>query len=158
MEHLLINLKLMGVIDNDLSKLSDYCALVSKACDVPIPFNHPVMGTDAYRTSTGVHAAAVIKAIKSGHQWLADQVYSGVPASWTGRQQEIEIGPMSGASNVVFWLQSRDVEPEDALVEKLFEAAKNSNRVLTEDAVWKMVEEYRGKGKDGKTNRTAKGQ
>jgi 2-isopropylmalate synthase len=68
MEHLLINLKLMGVIDNDLSKLADYCELVSKACDVPIPFNHPVMGTDAYRTSTGVHAAAVIKAIKSGNE------------------------------------------------------------------------------------------
>jgi len=158
MEHLLINLKLMGVIDNDLSKLSEYCALVSKVCDVPIPFNHPVMGTDAYRTSTGVHAAAVIKAIKSGHQWLADQVYSGVPASWTGRQQEIEIGPMSGASNVVFWLESRDVDAEDGLVEKIFEAAKNSNRVLAEDTVWEMVKEYQGKGKDGESNRTAKGQ
>jgi 2-isopropylmalate synthase len=158
MEHLLINLKLMGVIDNDLSKLKDYCALVSKACDVPIPFNHPVMGTDAYRTSTGVHAAAVIKAIKSGHEWLADRVYSGVPASWTGRHQEIEIGPMSGASNVVFWLQSRGVEPEDGLVETIFEEAKNSNRVFTEQAVWKMVKDYQGRGKDGEKNRTAKGQ
>ncbi|MGD8413957.1 MAG: LeuA family protein [Candidatus Latescibacterota bacterium] len=157
MEHLLVNLKLMGVIDNDLSKLSEYCELVSKVCDVPIPFNHPIIGRDAYRTSTGVHAAAVIKAIKSGHQWLADQVYSGVPASWTGRQQEIEIGPMSGASNVIYWLQSRDIEPDDALVEKLFEAAKNSNRVLPEKTVWAMVKEYQGKGKDGEANRTAEG-
>jgi 2-isopropylmalate synthase len=158
MEHLLINLKLLGVIDNDLSKLSDYCELVSRVCDVPIPFNHPVMGTDAYRTSTGVHAAAVIKAIKSGHEWLADRVYSGVPASWTGRHQEIEIGPMSGASNVVYWLQSRGVEPEDALVEIIFEEAKNSNRVFAEETVWKMVKDYQGRDKDGETNRTAKGQ
>jgi 2-isopropylmalate synthase len=148
MEHLLVNLRLMGVIDNDLSKLNEYCELVSKACDVPIPFNHPVIGPDAYRTSTGVHAAAVIKAIKSGHEWLADRVYSGVPASWTGRHQAVEIGPMSGASNVIFWLQSRDVEPEDGLVEHLFEAAKNSNRVFTEEAVWKMVKEYQGRGND----------
>jgi 2-isopropylmalate synthase len=145
MEHLLVNLRLLGVIDNDLSKLSDYCELVSKACDVPIPFNHPVMGTDAYRTSTGVHAAAVVKATKKGHDWLADRVYSGVPASWTGRQQEIEIGPMSGASNVTFWLQTRGIEPEEELVEQIFEAAKHTNRVFTEEAVLKMVEEYKKK-------------
>lgn len=145
MEHLLVNLRLLGVIDNDLSKLSDYCELVSKACDVPIPFNHPVMGTDAYRTSTGVHAAAVVKATKKGHDWLADRVYSGVPASWTGRQQEIEIGPMSGASNVTFWLQTRGIEPEEELVEQIFEAAKHTNRVFTEEAVLKMVEEYNKK-------------
>jgi isopropylmalate/homocitrate/citramalate synthase len=148
---------LMGVIDNDLSRLSDYCELISKACDVPIPFNHPVLGADAYRTSTGVHAAAVIKAIKVGHEWLSDRVYSGVPASWTGRHQEIEIGPMSGASNVIFWLQSRGVEPEDGLVEEIFEAAKNSNRVFSEEAVWKMVKKYQGKGKDGEARRSAKG-
>jgi 2-isopropylmalate synthase len=158
MEHLLVNLRLMGVIDNDLSKLNEYCELVSKVCDVPIPFNHPVIGPDAYRTSTGVHAAAVIKAIKSGHEWLADRVYSGVPASWTGRHQAIEIGPMSGASNVIYWLQSRGVEPEDGLVEHIFEAAKNSNRVFDEQSVWKMVKEYQGKGLDGEANRTAKGQ
>jgi 2-isopropylmalate synthase len=142
MEHLLVNFRLMGVIDNDLSKLSEYCELVSKACDVPIPFNHPVMGTDAYRTSTGVHAAAVIKATKKGHGWLADRVYSGVPASWTGREQRIEIGPMSGASNVIFWLESRGVEPKEGLVEKIFEAAKNTNRVFSEEAMWQMIKEY----------------
>jgi len=142
MEHLLVNLRLLGVIDNDLTKLGDYCELISKACDVPIPFNHPVMGTDAYRTSTGVHAAAVVKATHKGHEWLADRVYSGVPASWTGRQQQIEIGPMSGASNVAFWLQVRGVKPEEALVEKIFEAAKHANRVFTEEAVWKMIKEY----------------
>lgn len=142
MEHLLVNFRLLGAIDNDLSKLSEYCEFVSKACDVPIPFNHPVIGTDAFRTSTGVHAAAVIKASKKGHSWLADTVYSGVPASWTGREQRIEVGPMSGASNVVFWLESRGVEADEGLVEKIFEAAKHTDRVFSEEAMWKMVKEY----------------
>jgi 2-isopropylmalate synthase len=157
-ELLLINLRLMGVIDNDLSKLGEYCGLIAKACDVDIPFNHPVLGADAYRTSTGVHAAAVIKATKKGHEWLADRVYSGVPASWTGADQKIEIGPMSGASNVVFWLETRGVEPEEGLVEVIFEAAKNSNRVFTEEAVWRMVKEYQGKGPDEEKRRTAEGE
>jgi 2-isopropylmalate synthase len=141
MEHLLINFKLMGIIDNDLTKLLDYCNLVSDACDVPIPKNHPVVGADAYRTSTGVHAAAVIKATRMGVEWLIDKVYSGVPAQWTGQEQKIEIGPMSGASNVIFWLQTRGIEPEEELVNRIFDVAKKSRRVLTEEAVWKMVKE-----------------
>jgi 2-isopropylmalate synthase len=139
MEHLLVNFRLLGVIDNDLSKLTEYCQLVSDACDIPIPINHPVTGPDAYRTSTGVHAAAVIKATKLGIEWMIDKVYSGVPAQWTGQSQKIEIGPMSGASNVIFWLQTRGVEPKEALVNKIFEVAKNSRRVLTEEAVWELV-------------------
>jgi 2-isopropylmalate synthase len=124
---------------------------------VNIPFNHPVLGADAYRTSTGVHAAAVIKASKKGHEWLADRIYSGVPASWIGADQKIEIGPMSGASNVVFWLETRDIEPEQGLVDEIFEAAKNANRVFTEEAVWQMVKEYQGKGQDEEDGHTAEG-
>jgi 2-isopropylmalate synthase len=151
MEHLLINFRLMEVIDNDLSRLGDYCELVSAACDVPIPFNHPVMGSDAYRTGTGVHAAAIIKAINRGHEWLADRVYSGVPARWTDRTQKIEIGPMSGASNVVYWLTSRGIEPEDDLVAQIFEEAKRATRLLTEAEVTAIVEAYRSEGKRAKT-------
>ncbi len=139
MEHLLINFRLLGVIDNDLRKLGEYCNLVSDACDVPIPKNHPVVGDDAYRTSTGVHAAAVIKASKLGIEWMIDKVYSGVPAQWTGQAQKIEIGPMSGASNVIFWLQSRGIEPKEELVNKIFDVAKHSRRVLPEETVWKLV-------------------
>ena len=139
MEHLLINFKLMGLIDHDLTKLAEYCDLVSRACSMPIPANHPVIGNDAFRTSTGVHAAAVIKAIKKGEDWLANRVYSGVPASWTGRQQVIEIGPMSGASNVTYWLQTHDIEPEDALVEEILRHAKENKRLLTEEQVMEFV-------------------
>jgi 2-isopropylmalate synthase len=139
MEHLLVNLKLLGVIDNDLTKLSEYCELVSKTCNVPISFGHPVIGADAYRTSTGVHAAAVIKALKTKDTWLINRVYSGVPADWTGRDQAIEIGPMSGASNVIYWLQSRGIEPTETLVAKIFDTAKENKRVMTEEEVYGIV-------------------
>ncbi len=69
--------------------------------------NYPVIGADAFRTATGVHAAAVVKAFRKGDRALMDAVYAAVPASLVGRAQQIEVGPMSGRSNVVFWLESR---------------------------------------------------
>ena len=105
MDQLLVNLQLMGWIDHDLTALTDYCRKTSEGTGVPIPVNYPVVGDDAFRTGTGVHAAAVIKAFRKGDRWLADRVYSGVPAEMVGRHQEIEVGPMSGESNVVFWLE-----------------------------------------------------
>jgi len=143
MDILLINLKLLGYIDNDLSKLHQYCELVSKCCQVPIPINYPFAGSDAFRTGTGVHAAAVIKAQKKGHNWLADRVYSGVPAGEFGLKQKIEIGPMSGKSNIVFWLQQRDYDPESELVETIFEYAKQSNMLLNDSQIDTIIKNYR---------------
>lgn len=135
MDQLLVNLRLLGWIDNDLTALPEYCELVSHATGVPIPPNYPVVGRDAFRTGTGVHAAAVIKAFRKGEDWLADRVYSGVPASWVGRRQSIEIGPMSGESNVVFWLESHGIEPTAARTRALFQRAKSVDRVLTDDEI-----------------------
>ena len=135
MDQLLVNLKLLGWIDNDLTALREYCELVSRTTDVPIPVNYPVVGRDAFRTGTGVHAAAVIKAHKKGQDWLADRVYSGVPAGWVGRRQEIEIGPMSGESNVIFWLESRGIEPTPERVKAVFGRAKSVDRVLTDTEI-----------------------
>jgi 2-isopropylmalate synthase len=132
---LLTNLVLMGHRQTDLTRLGEYCAFVSEACGVPIPANYPVVGRDAFRTATGVHAAAVIKALKKRDASLADAVYSGVPASLVGRAQAIEIGPMSGRSNVVFWLESHGLEATDELVDRIFTKAKSSSTVLTEAEV-----------------------
>jgi 2-isopropylmalate synthase len=132
MDQLLVNLRLMGYIDNDLSPLGEYVRVASEATGVPIPANYPVFGSDAFRTATGVHAAAIIKAGKKGHEWLADRVYSGVPAGMVGLRQTIEVGFMSGVSNVVHWLHGKGIEPTDALVEEIFRAAKERNRVLTD--------------------------
>ncbi len=128
---LLVNLVLMGYVKRDLSRLSELCRAVSEYCGVPIPDNYPVMGRDAFRTATGVHAAAVVKAFKKGDRDLMDAVYSGVPAHLVGREQEIEIGPMSGKSNVVFWLERRGLPATEEVVERVFRRAKNSTTVLT---------------------------
>lgn len=141
MDLLLVNLQLMGYIRRDLSKLGDYCRAVARACGIEIPFNYPVVGRDAFRTGTGVHAAAVIKAYRKNDVELANTVYSGVPAHWFGLEQTIEIGPMSGKSNVIFWLEKRGIEPTEERVERLFAAAKRSPRVLTEDEVWTLLAE-----------------
>jgi len=135
MDQLLVNLRLLGWIDNDLSKLGEYCELTSRTTGVPIPPNYPVVGRDAFRTGTGVHAAAVIKAYRKVEDWLADRVYSGVPASMVGRQQAIEVGPMSGESNVVFWLERHGVEPRPERVLAVFQRAKSVDRVLEDGEI-----------------------
>jgi isopropylmalate/homocitrate/citramalate synthase len=138
MDQMLVNLKLMEVApwaQQDLTKLKDYCQTVSQATGVPIPRNYPVLGEDAFRTATGVHAAAVIKAFKKGDIELANTVYSGVPSHYFGLEQIIEIGPMSGKSNVIFWLERRGIAPSDDLVDRIVLRAKGSDRVLTEEEI-----------------------
>jgi 2-isopropylmalate synthase len=139
---LLVNMHLLGWIDRDLSGLSEYCRYVSDVTGVPLPDNYPVVGRDAFRTGTGVHAAAIIKARAKGDEWLADLVYSAVPASLVGRRQEIEIGPMCGESNVIFWLTERGIEPAPDLVRAIFQRAKSGDRLLTEDEILAVCREH----------------
>jgi len=139
MDQMLVNLKLMDVspwAEQDLTKLKDYCLTVSRATGVPVPRNYPVMGEDAFRTATGVHAAAVIKAFKKGDIELANSVYSGVPSHYFGLEQIIEIGPMSGKSNVIFWLERRGIAASDEVVDRIVQRAKASDRILTEEEIF----------------------
>ncbi|HSS75151.1 MAG TPA: LeuA family protein [Thermoanaerobaculia bacterium] len=129
---LLVNMQLLGWIDRDLSRLQEYCRLVADTTGVPLPDNYPVVGKDAFRTGTGVHASAIIKARARGEDWLADRVYSSIPASLIGSRQLIEIGPMSGESNVVYWLKERGIEPGPELVKAIFQKAKTSSSTLEE--------------------------
>lgn len=135
MDTLMVNLVLMGHIERDLSALVEYCEAVSAATGVPIPANYPIVGRDAFRTATGVHAAAVIKAFRKNDRELVDAVYSGVPASLVGREQEVDVGPMSGRSNVIFWLEKRGLKASDEVVDRIFAEAKKSDSVLSEDAI-----------------------
>ena len=141
MELLLVNLRLMGLIDNDLTFLRAYCEKVAKATHTTIPPNYPVFGRDAFRTGTGVHAAAIIKALKKHDRALADAVYSGVPAHLFGLEQIVEIGPMSGKSNVLYWLARHNIPATEERVNRIFEAAKKSVRMLTEQEVRALCEE-----------------
>lgn len=140
MDQLLVNLKLMGWIYNDLSRLGAYCAVASKACGWTIPLNYPVFGRDAFRTATGVHAAAVIKSYKKGDRQLADMVYSGVPAGLFGLEQVVEIGPMSGKSNVIYWLEKRGIEPSEDRVSRIYDRAKQASAVLADEEIMLLVE------------------
>ena len=143
MDLMLMNLKLMGIppwADRDLTKLKEYCLAVSRATGVPIPANYPVVGEDAFRTATGVHAAAVIKAYKKNDIELANTVYSGVPSHVFGLEQVIDVGPMSGKSNVLFWLQRRGIPASDDLVESIYQRAKASDHTLSEAEILECVE------------------
>jgi 2-isopropylmalate synthase len=141
-DQMLVNLKLMGIApwdQQDLTKLKEYCEAVSRATDVPIPKNYPVVGGDAFRTATGVHAAAIIKAYRKNDVLLANTVYSGVPSHVFGMDQVIDIGPMSGKSNVLFWLERRGIPATDDTVERIFQRAKQSDHTLTEAEIIECV-------------------
>ena len=139
LDQLLVNLKLLGWISNDLSRLGAYCETAARICGWTVPVNYPVFGRDAFRTATGVHAAAVIKSYKKGDQRLADIVYSGVPAGEFGLEQVIEIGPMSGKSNVIYWLEKRGYEPDETRVNRIYERAKAAHGVLAEHEIMELV-------------------
>jgi len=157
MELLLMNLRLLGQLglgqdagasgaapERDLTKLVEYCETVARAVHWQVPLNYPLVGRDAFRTATGVHAAAIIKAMQKGDAWLADRVYSGVPAGMFGRHQEIGIGFMSGASNVNYWLRQRKIEPSEDLVAAILEAAKATSHILRDEEVMAVVKRIRG--------------
>jgi isopropylmalate/homocitrate/citramalate synthase len=139
LDQLLVNLKLLGWISNDLSRLREYCETAARICGWTVPYNYPVFGRDAFRTATGVHAAAVIKSYRKGDHRLADLVYSGVPAGEFGLEQVIEIGPMSGKSNVIYWLEKRGYEPDETRVNRIFERAKAAHGVLEEHEILELV-------------------
>ena len=132
----------MGVIDNDLTHLDEYTRLANKYIEVPLPRNYPVFGEDAFETGTGVHASAVIKAMRKGDNWLADRVYSGVPAGDFGLKQVIRIGHMAGRSNIIWWLEQNGYEVTDDLVAHLFEVAKSQRRNMEDSEVEAAVKQF----------------
>ena len=140
MDLLIVNLRLLGAHDHDIRKLPEYCRLVADAVGMAIPVNYPVMGSDAFRTGTGVHAAAIIKAKKKGDAWLADRVYSSVPAAELGLEQRIDISPVSGLSNVKYWLETHGYDSSDqAACAALFDAAKQADRTLTDEECHRLL-------------------
>src|SRR3954453_20919319 len=138
MDQMLVNLKLMGISPwdkQDLTRLKDYCEAVSRATGVPVPPNYPVVGEDAFRTATGVHAAAVIKAYRKNDVELANAIYSGVPSQLFGMEQVIDIGPMSGKSNVLFWLERRGIAVSEGTIDRIYARAKSSDHTLSEEEI-----------------------
>jgi 2-isopropylmalate synthase len=144
MELILLNLKLEGALESqDLNRLLDYCLHAARSLGWEVPRNHPLAGADAFRTATGVHAAAILKAHAKGDAWLADRIYSAVPAGSFGRKQEISIGYMSGASNVTSWLSERGIEPTPTLIDAILYRAKRADRVLSDEEVMLTIDQAR---------------
>ena len=130
-DQILLNLKLLGIIDRDLSPLAEYVQSVSSYYGVSVPYNYPVFGTDAFRTATGVHAAAIVKALAMDRKDLADRVYSSVSAGDFGCEQNIEIGFYSGKANIHCWLHQKGLEITPARVDAILAVAKKSRLTLT---------------------------
>jgi 2-isopropylmalate synthase len=144
MELILLNLKLLGLLENqDLTHLLEYCNIAAEAVKWEVPINYPLVGRDAFRTATGVHAAAIIKAEAKGNAWLADRIYSGVPAGMFGRKQEICVGYMSGASNVNYWLRQRKIEPSKELVDAILAKAKGTDHILSDEEIQAVIDQHR---------------
>jgi 2-isopropylmalate synthase len=145
MELILLNLKLLGLLEQqDLSAMLEYASTAAQAVGWTIPINYPLVGRDAFRTATGVHAAAIIKAEAKGDAWLADRIYSGVPAGMFGKKQEICVGYMSGASNVNYWLRQHQIEPSKELVDAILARAKGTDHILTDEEILSVVGDVRG--------------
>jgi 2-isopropylmalate synthase len=138
-EQILVNLQLLGLADRDLTGLPALVDTVAAALGVEIPASTAIVGRDAFRTATGVHAAALVKALQLGRPELVDRIYSGVPAGWLGRRQEIEIGPLSGAANVVHFLRAHDLPEHPGLIADVLATAKASQRILREPEVLAVV-------------------
>lgn len=131
LDQLLIHLNLQGLWSKDLTYLKDLCETVSSALQIPIPCNYPGFGQDAFRTATGVHAAALLKVLSHpDSQNLADSIYSSVPASMLGKEQEVYINHMSGKANVQYWFQRRGILPKPETVEAILRLAKSRNDLL----------------------------
>lgn len=164
LDQVIVNLRLMdcepateaggAAATADLTRLKDYCQAVSRATGSPIPVNYPVFGADAFRTATGVHAAAVLKGMRKQDSDLADRVYSGVPAHWFGREQEIELGPMSGKWNVLAWLERHGYPAGEAVVAQLLQAAKRSRTVMTEEEILAAYYDVEGRAQRAEGRRT----
>ena len=145
-DQLLVNLKLLGhpvYAKRDMRSLVRFTETAARATGYDLPINYPLAGKDAFRTATGVHAAAIIKAQRKGDAWLADRIYSGVPAGEFGKEQEIEVGPMSGLSNVKHWLLRHQLPADDALAKAVLAQAKSASRTLTEPELQRIVQELR---------------
>jgi 2-isopropylmalate synthase len=138
LDQILVNFELLGWSRRNVEPLARLCALVSAATGVPIPDSYPIVGRDAFRTQTGVHAAAILKAKTKGDDWLADRIYSGIPAALVGRRQQVEIGPMSGQANVLCWLDAHGIERDPELVQAIFRAGKAAQSTLAESAVLEL--------------------
>ena len=59
-----------------------------------------------------------------------------------GLHQVIDVGPMSGESNVVAWLRHRAIEPQPDLVKRIIRRAKASTHILTAEEINEEIQAF----------------
>ncbi|MFC7979731.1 LeuA family protein [Streptomyces cinereoruber] len=140
LDQLVLNRVLDGGGHHDLMAIRAYAEYAEDVLGVPIPQNYPAFGADVFKTSAGVHAAAILKAHEKGDTLLKDAVYSSVPAALLGREQDVLIDEASGANNVRYWLTTRGFDSgEDALVKAVLEKAKAGRGPLTDAQIRQII-------------------
>ncbi|MEZ4255602.1 MAG: hypothetical protein R3A78_07770 [Polyangiales bacterium] len=141
---LLINLKLLGELpEADLSKLAALAEKVAAATRFRSrSTTRSWAKTPSARDRRSCRRRSS-KAKQKGDDYLADRVYSGVPAGMFGREQEICVGPMSGISNAAYWLQHHGYDADQGTVDAILKAAKNSDHNLSDPEVRAVVERHR---------------
>jgi 2-isopropylmalate synthase len=137
MELLLLNLALSHA-PRSLGRVSAYCDHFSRVLGISVGDNQPLVGKNAFRTATGVHASAIAKA-EAKSPWLGAHVYNLLSAASIGQQAEICIGPMSGASNVQHWLTSHGISPSEPLLRAILERAKSTDHVLSDAELLSVI-------------------
>jgi 2-isopropylmalate synthase len=142
LELLLTNLRLIGRWPHTLNALQEYCESAAAAFGVAIAPAHAVIGADAFRIGSGAHATAMVKALRSGDRSLADVVCSAVPASLVGAEPRVDVSPVSGLSNVRWWLAQHGYDPGDlVLMRELLLAVKHTQRVASDDELRDLADE-----------------
>ena len=79
--------------------------------------------------------------MRKGDNWLADRVYSGVPAGDFGLKQVIRIGHMAGRSNIIWWLEQNGYEASDDLVHTYL-SSKSQSRNMEDSEVEAAVKQF----------------
>jgi 2-isopropylmalate synthase len=138
-DQLLVNSHLDGHGHHDLMALRRYCEYASAVLGFEIPRNYPAMGQDVFTTSAGIHAAAILKAHEKADALVKDSVYSSIPASNLGREQEVLIDSASGVSNVKYWLGVRGRQCDDESIEKVLRVAKANGRPLNDGEIERIL-------------------
>ena len=129
LEQMILILSEAGNEMYDLRYLTRACELFCLSSRIEMAPGLPIVGRDAFSTSTGTHAAAIRKARAMGRDF-EDLVYSAVSAGALGRAQTLLIGPNSGRGAICAVLEEMSIPATDRTVGLVLHHCKENDRCL----------------------------
>lgn len=134
LEQMLINLKMArDPKRQDLGAISELATFAAEIFNVPVPPNYPGLGEKVYRTASGIHAAAELKAGQLGLKGTTP--YSAVSPEWVNRETDVVVGPLSGSHNVRFVAERLGIPATNEFIARALDVAKSANRILTDQDI-----------------------